>query len=137
MADLSPKLDLLRNLGILADLREALGARPNDPSQDFKIEALSVKSILGAWTDRKLGAGYWGETIVDFYRSLAEFTRGQNRPKDRALLMVIAQRSEIDLTTVEKVFDLVGSYDRTLETFELAKKLKVDPKIAATVVDAI
>ena len=61
----------LRDLGILGDVRQRLGAAGEfDKSEDSRIEAMPPNQLVGLWSGWNLGDESWAEDIIKMYEEL-------------------------------------------------------------------
>jgi hypothetical protein len=65
------KLSKLKRLGILGDVRQALGAdSEHDESKDKKIISSSNEDIIGLYSQWHLGDKYWGKDFISKFKAL-------------------------------------------------------------------
>ena len=65
------KLSKLKQLGILGDVRQALGANDeHDCSKDSKIISSTNEDIIGYYSQWNLGNKYWGKDFISKFKAL-------------------------------------------------------------------
>ena len=63
--------DRLRDLGILGDIRQRLGAKDeHDSSFDKQIDSMSEDELISEWSAWKLGSSEWWKTMNRMYNRL-------------------------------------------------------------------
>ena len=69
--NVSEMTDRLRDLGILGDIRQRLGAKDeNDSSFDEQIDSMSEDELMAEWSAWKLGSSEWWQTMNRMYNRL-------------------------------------------------------------------
>ena len=69
----SKKIELLREMRILGDIRERLGAKDShDESRDGVIEMLSPRDLVATKFGWELGDNSWGYNIIDMYLEITK-----------------------------------------------------------------
>jgi hypothetical protein len=69
--NVSEMTDRLRDLGILGDIRQRLGAKDeNDSSFDNQIDSMTADEIMSEWSACKLGSSEWWKDMNRKYNRL-------------------------------------------------------------------
>jgi len=76
----SKKIELLRELRILGDIRERLGANnEKDESRDATIESMDARELVATKYGWELGDNSWGYNIIDLYLEISKELDEENK----------------------------------------------------------
>lgn len=73
--NVSEMTDRLKDLGILGDIRQRLGAKDeHDSSLDKKIDSMTAEDLMAEWSAWKLGsADWWKDMNRKYIRLRSDF----------------------------------------------------------------
>jgi len=72
------KVEILKQIGIIGDIRQRLGAKDeNDTQMDIRINVYSTDQLVKAWAGWQLGDGSWWTTMKSYYDKIEELDKNE------------------------------------------------------------